>query len=110
MRMPDSRMSSESFRSETARASCRVATSSVNSPIALVRAADGSCGDKCCCNHIDDRLRSLGVGIPDRGIAAADLIKQGSRRATRARLIPMTWGEVVANEFLQCRPGPQVAS
>jgi hypothetical protein len=52
-------------------------------------------------NHVDDGLHSLGVGIPDGVIAAADLVKQGSRRATRARLIPMTRREVVANEFLQ---------
>jgi hypothetical protein len=46
LQIPDSSTSSESFRSDTARASCMVATRTAHSPSAVVRAADGSCGDK----------------------------------------------------------------
>ena len=97
-------MSSESSRSETARASCRVATRTVNSPSALGARGGRVVWRQVRRNHVDDGLHALGVGIADGVIAAADLIEQGGGGAARARIVPMTWREVVAHEFLQRRP------
>src|ERR1700757_1146451 len=45
--IPAARMSSDSAGSDTARASCMVATRMVNSPSAVLRAAEGSLGERC---------------------------------------------------------------
>ncbi len=67
-------MSSDSFRSETARASCKVATRTVNNPTAVVRGG-GPVWRQVCGDDIDDRLHPLGVGITHSVIATADLIE-----------------------------------